>query len=228
VLTEGTNTGLMGDFLNVAFAFPVVLFSVPLIAVIAFWLLVLFGGLGVDALDGDVDAGADATDLTGFAGFMAAIGLGGVPASVPLSLVIAVGWFAALAATSLTASFALTGAFLVARNVAIVLVALLCGWQVTRVLIKPLRRLIPPEDVPTRRHFVGRTCVIRTGRVTRDFGQAEVTGPDGSSSIIQVRQTGDEPMRAGSTALIFEYDADGEFFWVMPYHAELDPDRSAN
>ena len=33
-------------------------------------------------------------------------------------------------------------------------------------------------------------------------------------------------LKAGSTALIFDYDADGEFFWVMPYDADLDPHRS--
>lgn len=220
----------MSDFLAAAFTFPTLLFSALLIAVAVFWLLVLFSGVGADFLDGDVEVGdgADAAGVTGFAGFMAAIGLGGVPASVPLSLVVAVGWFASLSGKALTGGLALAGPLAVVADVALLVAALLCGWLVTRVLVRPLRRLLPPEDVPTRRDFVGRTCVIRTGRVSRDFGQAEVTAPDGSSAIVQVRQTGDEPFRAGSTALIFEYDADGEFFWVMPYHAELDPDRSAN
>lgn len=220
----------MSDFLAAAFTFPTLLFSALLIAVAVFWLLVLFSGVGADFLDGDVEVGdgADAAGVTGFAGFMAAIGLGGVPASVPLSLVVAVGWFASLSGKALTGGLALAGPLAVVADVALLVAALLCGWLVTRVLVRPLRRLLPPEDVPTRRDFVGRTCVIRTGRVSRDFGQAEVTAPDGSSAIVQVRQTGDEPLRAGSTALIFEYDADGEFFWVMPYHAELDPDRSAN
>jgi hypothetical protein len=75
-------------------------------------------------------------------------------------------------------------------------------------------------------------CVIRTSRVDLTFGQAEVRAADGSAAIIQVRQHGNRPgeeiLKAGSTALIFDYDADGEFFWVMPYDAELDPHRRIN
>ncbi|MGV2386834.1 MAG UNVERIFIED_CONTAM: hypothetical protein LOD86_16430, partial [Thermobifida fusca] len=68
--------------------------------------------------------------------------------------------------------------------------------------------------------------VVRTGRVDRDFGQAEVTAADGSTALIQVRQTGEESLTAGSTALIVDYDPEGSFFWVTAYHAELDPHRS--
>lgn len=219
----------MGEFLDAVFGFPTVLFSVPLIGAVVFWLLVVLSGVGADLFDGDVDVsdGADAATLTGFAGFMASIGLGGVPVSVPLSLLVAIGWFVSLAASALTGDLGVAGPVAVALNVAVVVLALVSGWLVTRVLVGPLRRLFPPDVAPTRRDFVGRTCVIRTGRVGRDFGQAEVSASDGSSAIVQVRQTGDEPLRAGSTALIFEYDADGEFFWVTPYDAELDPDRPA-
>ncbi len=219
----------MGDFFDAVIRFPTVLFSVLLIATVAFWLLVVLSGLGADIFDGDVDVsdGAESAMPAGFAGFMASIGLGGVPVSVPLSLLIAVGWFVSLAANALIDGLAATGPVAAALGVAVLVVALVCGWLVTRVLVAPLRRLFPEENVPTRRDFVGRTCVIRTGRVGRDFGQAEVTAADGSSAIVQVRQTGEDPLRAGSTALIFEYDADGEFFWVMPYDAELDPDRPA-
>ncbi|HEX4818129.1 MAG TPA: hypothetical protein VFV66_35765 [Nonomuraea sp.] len=64
-------------------------------------------------------------------------------------------------------------------------------------------------------------CVIRTGTATRDFGQAEVTAADGSSAVVHVRTTGQDRLARGDKALIFEYDADGEFFWVMPYESEL-------
>jgi hypothetical protein len=84
--------------------------------------------------------------------------------------------------------------------------------------------------VHSRRDFVGRMCVIRTSWVDEQFGQAEVRADDGSAANIQVRQMdrnreAEKPLRVGSTALIFEYDADGEFFWVTPYDAALDPYR---
>jgi hypothetical protein len=69
-------------------------------------------------------------------------------------------------------------------------------------------------------------CVIRTSWVDEHFGQAEVRAADGSAANIQVRQMAPgDPLGVGSTALIFEYDADGEFFWVTPYDAAMDPDR---
>jgi hypothetical protein len=55
--------------------------------------------------------------------------------------------------------------------------------------------------------------------VDAKFGQAEVTAADGSSALVQVRQNGEYELSAGSTALIYDYDADGEFFFVMPFNA---------
>ncbi len=34
---------------------------------------------------------------------------------------------------------------------------------------------------------------------------------------------GDAPLAMGSTGLLYAYDEEGEFFWVSPYDAALDP-----
>jgi hypothetical protein len=111
----------------------------------------------------------------------------------------------------------------------VLVAAVLVSALLTRLLMRPLRRMLTEEQVPTRKDFVGRMCVIRTGRVDLAFGQAEVRAVDGSAAVIQVRQQrnreDEAALKAGNTALIFDYDADGEFFWVMPYDAELDPHR---
>jgi hypothetical protein len=170
----------------------------------------------------------------GSGGPLAAIGLGGVPATITLSLLIALAWFASLAGSVLAGGGTpvppLAGAVLAG--------ALAAAWLGTRLAIVPLRRVFREEPAASLRDFVGRTCVVRTGRVGVDFGQAEVTAEDGSSAIVQVRRhaldvapggtaTGTatgapagaaEPaLTAGSTALIFDFDPDGQFFWVMPY-----------
>ncbi|GII58435.1 hypothetical protein Pth03_68240 [Planotetraspora thailandica] len=182
----------MGDFVGAALGFPAVLFSFMLAVVIGYWVLVLLGGL-----DGDLP-----DDL------LSAVGLRGVPAAVTVSLMVAIAWFVSLVGVVLVDG--------VAARVAVLVVALLAAWACTRLLALPLRRMLPPAS-PSRSDFVGRMCVIRTGRVGRDFGQAEVTAEDGSTAIVQVRQTGDDDLRAGSSALIFDYDPEGEFFWVMAY-----------
>jgi hypothetical protein len=214
----------MRDFIDAALGYPAALFSFALLVVIGYWGLVLLGGMHVGALHGghggeSADVGTSAGH-GGFTGFLAGLGLDGVPVIVTVSLLTSIAWFVSLVGTVLTDG-PLLGTVVLAA-------ALVCGWAGTRLLLLPLRRLMPQGQPPSRRDFVGRVCVVRTGRVGPDFGQAEVTADDGSSAVVQVR-TGpaDEGLTAGSTALIFDYDADGEFFRVAPYDSALDPHRPA-
>lgn len=147
-------------------------------------------------------------------GVRSLLGLGGVPITVAVSLVVVFAWFAAL-----TGQVLLDGR----HGGVLLLVALACGWLGARVLVRPLRRLVPePAPPPSRLDFVGSGCVIRTGRVGPDFGQAEVRAEDGSAALVQVRQSLDDAagpgnaLTKGASALIYDYDAEGEFFRVMP------------
>ncbi|MGW2354303.1 hypothetical protein [Actinacidiphila glaucinigra] len=215
----------MREFVDAALGYPTALFSFALVVVIGYWGSVLLGGFDVDALGGGhggegVDAHhGDPGHAGGFAGFLSGLGLGGVPVTVTLSLLISIAWFAALAGRVLIGGGPLTGTAVLAG-------ALVCSWTGTRALLLPLRRLVPRERAPSRADFVGKVCVVRTGRVSAEFGQAEVTADDGSTAVLQVRTAGpDEGLMGGSTALIFDYDAVRECFLVAPYDAALDPDR---
>lgn len=189
VKTERGRYRAMGGFVDAALSFPAVLFTPLLIIVVAFWAVVIAGGADPDA-DGS-------GDLLSFAG------LGGVPVSVPLSLLVVFAWFGSLAgAVFLPGWIALTGAIVLA-------------WLLTRAAVVLIGRL-RPDGPESRADFVGRTCVIRTGRVTRTFGQAEVRADDGGSAIVQVRQAGQDDLHAGTVALLYDFDSDGEFFWVVP------------
>lgn len=194
----------MADFLAVAFDFPAILFTLLLIVTICFWLLVLLG-----VLDADTEIDADGGFLSGF-------GFGGVPVTIVLSVLVVVGWFISLAGTVWLDHAGVGSLFRVALAVGMLLAAVVGGGLVARLLVRPLRRLFGTGAEASRNDFVGSLCTIRTSRVTVDFGQAEVTAADGSSAIIQVRQAGDAPLGVGSTAVIYDYDADGEFFWVTP------------
>ncbi|MFD7652945.1 hypothetical protein ACFV4N_03080 [Actinosynnema sp. NPDC059797] len=178
----------MGEFFTTALAFPTAILSVLLVVVVAYWVLVAFGAAEADWVELDI---------------------GGVPATVGLSLLVAFSWFACLAGAVLLEpatgpGFAVLGGALVVGSVG------------ARLLMPLLKRLFPTDPPASRLDFVGRPCVVRTSRVTRTFGQAEVTAADGSSAVVQVRQAGDDPLPAGAAALIFDYDADGEFFWIAP------------
>ncbi|MFJ6621610.1 hypothetical protein ACIQOW_29060 [Kitasatospora sp. NPDC091335] len=161
------------------------------------------GGHGADAGSGRHGAGHHTNVLD-------ALGLGGVPVTVAVSLLVAIAWFVSLAGTVLTSGAPARGG--------VFAVALVASWAGTRVLVRPLSRLFPQTRPATRGDFVGRVCVIRTGRVTAGFGQAEVTAEDGSTAIVQVRTAEPEPgLTAGRTALIFDYDPEGEHFLVAPF-----------
>ncbi|MFI7634006.1 hypothetical protein [Nonomuraea sp. NPDC049400] len=183
----------MTEFLDTVLSFPTIIFTFLLVVVIGYWLTVITGLFELED---------DAVWL----------GLGGVPAGIALSLFIALAWLLCLIGSVLVAS----GGLLFAVPVA----ALGGGWLATRGLLVPLRRLLPEGDRHSRGDFVGQMCMIRTGAATPDFGQAEVTAADGSSAVVQVRTTGKDRLARGDNALIFEYDKDGEFFWVMPYESE--------
>ncbi|WP_200208734.1 OB-fold-containig protein [Micromonospora coerulea] len=207
----------MGGFFATALSFPTVLFSFLLLVVVGYWLLVLTGVLDLgDDLDADGVPG----------GVLAGLGLGNVPSTVAFSLLVAVAWFVCLAGTALLDGLGLGAVARIAVLVGVLLAAVLCAWAVTRLVAVPLSRLFPTGTESSRHAFVGSLCTIRTGQVTADFGQAEVTAPDGSSAIVQVRQPGAEPLCAGSSALIYDYDVEGEFFWVMPAGIAFQPDPS--
>jgi hypothetical protein len=102
--------------------------------------------------------------------------------------------------------------------------ALLVAWLLTLLAVAALRRALPAGAAPSRHDFVGLTCVIRTGHVSRGFGQAEAHSPDGSSAVVQVRQAGSDPLTYGAQALLYDFDVAGEFFRVVPADVALRPD----
>jgi hypothetical protein len=191
----------MGEFVGAALSFPAVIFSVLLAVVVVYWLLVLLGTLDIEI--GDIELGGD-------------IGLGGVPVTVTVSVLTVVSWFVSLAGGLVIAELDAGAVVSVVIGLGVLLVALIVGLYAARLAAVPLRKIYAEGPEASRSDFLGRECVIRTGSVTGDFGQAEVTALDGSSAIIQVRQTGEHALANGNRALIFDYDIDGEFFWVAP------------
>lgn len=209
----------MTGFLDATLAFPTALFSFLLLVVIGYWMVVLLSLVEVDLLDASGIDGVDGADGVagadgGIGSAMTAVGLGGAPVTVVLTLLIALAWFLSLAGN------AVTGGIPIAR-VAVLPVALVGAWLGTRSAVVPLRRLLPDRPPPSRMDFVGRHCVVRTGTVGPDFGQAEVTADDGSTAIIQVRLSGHAVAEAGWIALIYDYDADREAFWITPAEPAL-------
>src|SRR5262245_58153641 len=114
----------MGDFFTAALSFPAVPFTFLLAAVALYWLLVLIGTLDVEIGDLDVADG---------------LGLGGVPVTVTASVLIVVSWFVSLVGAVLIGDLGRPLHLLL--GIGVLLVALLCGFQVARVVAKALHKV---------------------------------------------------------------------------------------
>ncbi|MFG2334315.1 hypothetical protein ACGFMM_32595 [Streptomyces sp. NPDC048604] len=131
----------MGEFLDAAVGFPSMLFTAALIVVAGFWLLVLFGLAERDGFDSDVD--------------VEALRLGGVPVSVAATLSIVVGWLLSVGGSVLLTRAGMSGFSSHLLSTALLLVAPLLSWLVTRRLVRPLARLFPDEPGRSRSEVTG-------------------------------------------------------------------------
>jgi hypothetical protein len=186
---------------------------------------------GVEGAAGDgVEAGDADVEVSGLARGLQALGLYQVPLTLSLSLLIFFSWVlcflgmrflrSALPARWLGSSLALVG-----LGSLVALLAVIVGMLFTTWAVRPLRPVFQSHDAPRRATFVGRLCTITTGRVDAGFGQAEIE--DGGGGLrVDVRCFEKNPLKRGSRALVFDYDAKAGVYHVSPAHEGLKQDRS--
>jgi len=210
-------------FLDTAFGFPTVLFTPVLVVVAGYWLFVVIGAADLDLLDG-VDADGDSTGLSAVLG---RVGLGGVPVTVAITLLVCVAWFVSMMGGIMTNLLDTTSTpLLFALGAVVLLIALVAAWAVTSGIVMSVQRFLPSRTSDSKHELVGRTCVIRIGEAGESFGRAEITTAGGASISIPVRTTGGEVLALGSTALIFDHSAENDVFLVTHFDAALDPGQA--
>lgn len=163
---------------------------------------------------GDHDADTDAEHAGGFAGLIQALGLGGVPVTVMLSILFLAAWGFCLGAMELLGA----GGW---QAVVASLAALGLAVPLTGFLIRPLRRFFLSLAAPQHRDLLGKICTITTLRVDERYGQAEIED-GGAGLIVQVRCSGSDRFGRGDRALIFDYK--DEVFWIAPMNQALQRD----
>jgi hypothetical protein len=156
----------------------------------------------------------------GAAGLIHALGLGGVPVTVMLSILIATAWVFCIGGTEL---LDLVGAGSPAdvldwKGVLVGLASLGLAVPVTRLLIRPLRRFFRTLAAPQHRDLLGKICTITTLHVNERYGQAEVED-GGAGLIVQVRSHDPGRLSRGDRAVIFDYR--DEVFHVAPMDETL-------
>jgi hypothetical protein len=171
--------------------------------------------------DGPVDHGHDVHDghdahdghgAGGVAGLIQALGLGGVPVTVMLSILILAAWSFCLGAMQLlggSPGWLLFAAALLSLTIAIPL---------TSLLVRPLRQFFVTLPATRHRDLLGKICTITTLRVDERYGQAEIED-GGAGLLVQVRANGSSLLARGDRALIFDYK--DEVFHVAPVDEAL-------
>ena len=205
----------MAEFIAALFAFPTGIMSVLLLLVLAYWLLVIIGGLDMDMLDVDVDTGGGdpevETESGSGGGILGALGLGGVPLTVVVSLLVLFSW----TLTAISSQLWNGVAGLIVGSAA-VLASLGIGLGATIIAIKPLRALFNSPGAPSRASLIGKVCTVTTLRVDGDFGQARYEeGAD--DMLLQVRASSAHELSKGSRVLVISQHEHGDHFNVIPY-----------
>ncbi len=173
-------------------------------------------GLAEGVAEGATDGATDAV-LAGRPGCLGLLAVGEVPVSISGTLLIVFAWLFSYGGTSLLARVAVGGT-LVAAGLGVVAFALALG--ATSVATRPLKKLFRIAPVTTNRDLVKRLCKLTTLRVDEKFGQAEVDDK-GSVLLVQVRCRRKNDMTRGDRAIIYEYDAAYEVFWIAPLDKDL-------
>lgn len=210
----------MQDFLEIAFSFPTVVYTVLSIFLIGFWTVTTLVGAGADALedfDFDLDAETDVdVEVSGESSVgllrtaLEFLGVGNMPLLLALGLESLVAWLTSIILVTVIGDISGLAGTIV--GVLILIGSLLLGVVVTTYIGRRYAHVFQPTYAAKQREFVGSICTITTDKVTADFGQAEVRDDEGGSLLLQVRCRHDNDYRSGDRALIYDLDREtGEF-----------------
>ncbi len=223
----------MNELIEASLHAPTVVFTIGLGIALFYWLLVLLGALDIDVLGGAEGAGKGLGDLAGGAkggveaikgikigsdvdggGVWSGLGLGKVPMTISVSLILLVGWCGSLTISHYVITDMGTGLRWVLFPIMLVL-----GMLVSAVLVRPLAPIFAVKEGKSNRDYVGHTCTINTGHVDNGFGQA--TLEDGGT-VLQIPVRCDAGrLGRGDKALIIDFDEQRAAYVVEPQTSVL-------
>lgn len=206
-------------------SFPIVIFTFLLAIIICYWLLALLGAVDIEMfdlnfevdldleLDGDIgtDIDSNATGLKGVTGFMLKWGLTGVPVTVVVSILVAFSWLICYVIVSIFYPLIPVDLIKTILGYVLIVVSFLLAIPMTSWIIKPLKKIFITHDAVKKSSLIGSECMVKTGYVTPDFGQA--TYDDGGAGMIfDVRAEVADEIKKGDLVVLVEYnEEDGSY-----------------
>ncbi|WP_339720622.1 hypothetical protein [uncultured Paraglaciecola sp.] len=208
-------------FLSEVFSFPTILFTIPLIVLMLFWLLAFAGLVDIEIFDIEVDAESDADSSLG--GWLETFGLNGVPLSIALTLVDIYAFaFTYLARKYLTPLFdGIVSA--TALGFIIAMFAVIVALPIAALSCKPLRKIFHTHEAVSKKDLNGVICTVTTQTVTESFGQA--AADDGM--VYTVRANTPNDLCKGSRIVLLEYSTEDDSY-IVASEAEVMAMSSTN
>jgi len=211
----------LSQFVSVISSYPTVVFSVLLGIAVLYWICASLGLFNIHLGDlTDHHHGMNHGDgvdqhgtAEGMAGLLAKLGLNGVPVTLIIAIIAAVGWLlcfylSALAKPLLPPGLAWIG------NSLILLVSLYLATWAAAFLIRPLRPLFKKAQASGVKILTGRTATVRSLRVDSEFGEAELID-GGASIIVKVRALDGITFTRGDKVVLLENIAQGQYYTVI-------------
>lgn len=167
-----------------------------------------------DAGDGGADGDGDSSETSAIGLLVNALHLRSVPATTILSLIITFSWLVCA-----------IGMQLVSRDLhermrtivawAVFAVSPILALPLTALAARPLAKVFGHKQATQHSDLIGKTCVIRTGTVSKTFGEA-LLEDGGAGLVVRVRVDRELPVKRGDQMLIVDYDREQQSFLVEP------------
>lgn len=197
-------------------SFPTSVPTVLLAVLMIYWLLSIVGiadiGDSVDlhtdihAVDGmDAAHGGHEADLHTLAGYLVALGLGGVPLSVVASVLVFFTWLATALLHRYVMVLVPTETLRMLAGAGVLLFTAALAIPISARVIRPMRGLFVKHEARSNGSLVGMYCKIITETVDTAFGRAMLDN-HGTSLNIRVWAAVPNTLRKNAKAVILAYD----------------------
>lgn len=209
----------MGEFLTTVFSLPTAFYTVLLGVVIGYWLLSALGLVGGEMIDGWIGGdghghgGHGLGDHTladgahhhqqGLFDPLMRLGLGGIPVTVVLSVLIGVSWALTYLADVHLLRHLPGVAAQIAGGAAAIVIAFALAIPVSALALRPLRRLLRKMQPGPARPILGQVAVVRSP-VNAVTGTASMED-GGAGLILQIRDDDPARFRRGDRVVLIEY-----------------------
>ena len=192
-------------------SFPTAVPTVVLAILLIYWLLSIIGvvdlgdNLELELGHHDLHVGHHDTDVHALAGYLVAMGLGGVPLSIAITALAFFTWLFTALLHEYLLVWVPTMLLQVLLGTGVLLLSAAFSIPLSAQLIKPLRGLFVKHHARSNSSLVGLNCRIVTQSVDEKFGRAEVRD-SGASLNIRVWAQTPNALTKNSDAVILAYD----------------------